>query len=148
MRVFLASTGSGMSKELRDKTVKICRPRYILETFFNGEKSCLEAMSIVGNDNFLLDSGAFSYMNGAKVVQMDSYIDKYIKFIINYKSNKYFEIDVDNILIALVFGRNKMRCNGYQCIPVLHKAGALNTACKKYSYIAIGGLVFHERNMN
>ena len=67
MRVFLASTGSGMSKELRDKTVKICRPRYILETFFNGEKSCLEAMSIVGNDNFLLDSGAFSYMNGAKV---------------------------------------------------------------------------------
>ena len=54
MRVFLASTGSGMSKELRDKTVKICRPRYILETFFNGEKSCLEAMSIVGNDNFLL----------------------------------------------------------------------------------------------
>ena len=73
MRVFLASTGSGMSKELRDKTVKICRPRYILETFFNGEKSCLEAMSIVGNDNFLLDSGAFSYMNGAKVTlsQMD-----------------------------------------------------------------------------
>lgn len=67
MRVFLASTGSGMSKELRDKTVKICRPRYILETFFNGEKSCLEAMSIVGNDNFLLDSGAFSYMNGAKI---------------------------------------------------------------------------------
>ena len=47
MRVFLASTGSGMSKGLRDKTVKICRPRYILETFFNGEKSCLEAMSIV-----------------------------------------------------------------------------------------------------
>ena len=27
MRVFLASTGSGMSKELRDKTVKICRPQ-------------------------------------------------------------------------------------------------------------------------
>lgn len=99
MRVFLASTGSGMSKGLRDKTVKICRPRYILETFFNGEKSCLEAMSIVGNDNFLLDSGAFSYMNGAKVTlsQMDSYIDKYIKFIINYKIKHYFEIDVDNI---------------------------------------------------
>ncbi len=68
-------------KELRDKTVKICRPRYILETFFNGEKSCLEAMSISGNDNFLLDSGAFSYMNGAQVTlaQMDSYIDKIYK---------------------------------------------------------------------
>ena len=38
-------------------------------------------------------------MNGAKVTlsQMDSYIDKYIKFIINYKIKHYFEIDVDNI---------------------------------------------------
>ena len=153
MRVFLASTGSGMSKELRDKTVKICRPRYILETFFNGEKSCLEAMSIVGNDNFLLDSGAFSYMNGAKVSlsQMDSYIDKYIKFIINYKIKHYFEIDVDNIfgLDRVEFWRNKMESAiGYQCIPVWHKGRGVEywkRMCKKYSYIAIGGLVFHVK---
>ena len=113
MRVFLASTGSGMSKGLRDKTVKICRPRYILETFFNGEKSCLEAMSIVGNDNFLLDSGAFSYMNGAKVTlsQMDSYIDKYIKFIINYKSNIILKsmLIIFLVLIALSFGGTRWR---------------------------------------
>ncbi len=61
----------------------------------------------------LLDSGAFSYMNGAKVTlsQMDSYIDKYIKFIINYKIKHYFEIDVDNILvlIALSFGGTRWR---------------------------------------
>ena len=153
MRVFLASTGSGMSKELRDKTVKICRPRYILETFFNGEKSCLEAMSIVGNDNFLLDSGAFSYMNGAKVTlsQMDSYIDKYIKFIITYKIKHYFEIDVDNIfgLDRVEFWRNKMESAiGYQCIPVWHKGRGVEywkRMCKKYSYIAIGGLVFHVK---
>ena len=88
-----------MSKELRIRRLKICRPRYILETFFNGEKSCLEAMSISGNDTFLLDSGAFSYMNGAQVTlqQMDSYIDKYIKFIISHNIKHYFEIDVDNI---------------------------------------------------
>ena len=130
MRVFLASTGSGMSKGLRDKTVKICRPRYILETFFNGEKSCLEAMSIVGND---------------------SYIDKYIKFIINYKIKHYFEIDVDNIfgLDRVEFWRNKMESAiGYQCIPVWHKGRGVEywkRMCKKYSYIAIGGLVFHVK---
>ena len=52
-------------------------------------------------------------MNGAKVTlsQMDSYIDKYIKFIINYKIKHYFEIDVDNILvlIALSFGGTRWR---------------------------------------
>ena len=67
MRIFLASTGSGMPKSIKDDVVRRCKPRYVLETFFNGENSCVEAMSIVGNDNFLLDSGAFSYMNGAQV---------------------------------------------------------------------------------
>ena len=110
-------------------------------------------MSIVGNDNFLLDSGAFSYMNGAKVTlsQMDSYIDKYIKFIINYKIKHYFEIDVDNIfgLDRVEFWRNKMESTiGYQCIPVWHKGRGVEywkRMCKKYSYIAIGGLVFHVK---
>ena len=66
MRVYLAATSSGMPKDLKKKTIDLCKPRYILETFFNGENKCLDAMGIVGNDNFLLDSGAFSYMNGAK----------------------------------------------------------------------------------
>ena len=62
MRVFLAATMSGMSLKLRDDTVKKCKPLYFLETFYNGEKTCLKVMGDVGNDNFLLDSGAFSYM--------------------------------------------------------------------------------------
>ena len=77
-----------------------------------------------GNDNFLLDSGAFSYMNGAKVTlsQMDSYIDKYIKFIINYKIKHYFEIDVDNIfgLDRVEFWRTqdgeRNRLSMYSCV--------------------------------
>ena len=60
VRVFLASTGQGMSRETRDEAFRKYQPRYVLETFFNGEKACLKAMQAVGNDNFLLDSGAFS----------------------------------------------------------------------------------------
>ena len=37
---------------------------------------------------------------------------------------------------------------GYQCIPVWHKGRGVDYwkwMCKKYSYIAIGGLVFHVK---
>ena len=51
MRVFLAATMSGMSLKLRDDTVKKCKPLYFLETFYNGEKTCLKVMGDVGNDN-------------------------------------------------------------------------------------------------
>ena len=37
---------------------------------------------------------------------------------------------------------------GYQCIPVWHKGRGVEywkRMCKKYSYIAIGGLVFHVK---
>lgn len=99
MRVFLASTGQGMSRETREEAFRKYQPRYVLETFFNGEKACLKAMQAVGNDNFLLDSGAFSYMNGQKVTleQMEAYVDRYIDFIVKYKVKHFIEIDVDNI---------------------------------------------------
>ncbi|HFL3597102.1 TPA: hypothetical protein ACG3P4_000065 [Clostridioides difficile] len=99
MRIFLAATKSGMNKELKEKTIEKCKPRYILETFFNKEKACLEALQIVGNENFLLDSGAFSFMNGTEISkeEMENYIDRYIKFIKDYNIKYFFEVDVDVI---------------------------------------------------
>lgn len=153
MRIFLAATGSGMSKALKEQTIQECKPKYILETFFNGEKACLEAMNIVGNDNFLLDSGAFSYMNGAKITleQMGIYVDRYIAFIKKYNIKYYFEIDVDNIfgLKQVEEWTSKMEKEiGYKCIPVWHKGRGVaywKRMCKDYKYIAIGGLVFHVK---
>lgn len=153
MRIFLASTTTGMSVELRDRTVKACQPLYMLETFFNGEKSCLKAMNDVGNDNFLLDSGAFSYMNGATVTleEMEKYVERYIQFIIKYDIKYYFEIDVDNIFgIEMVehWRRRMEKRTGRQCIPVWHKGRGVEywkRMCREYPYIAIGGLVFHVK---
>ena len=151
MKIFLSATGTGMPKELRLKTIEECKPRYILETYFSGEKKCLEAMKVVGNENFLLDSGAFSYMNGAKVTlnEMEEYVDRYISFIKQYDVKYYFQIDVDNI-----FGLEKVeqwtrkmeREIGRQCIPVWHKGRGVEywkKMCRQYKYIAVGGLVFH-----
>lgn len=153
MRVFLASTGQGMSRETRDEAFRKYQPRYVLETFFNGEKACLKAMQAVGNDNFLLDSGAFSYMNGQKVTleQMEAYVDRYIDFIVKYKVKYFIEIDVDNIfgLAKVEEWRRKMeRTAGRQCIPVWHKGRGVEywkKMCREYKYVAIGGLVFHVK---
>lgn len=153
MRVYLAATGSGMSNKLKEQTINKCKPKYVLETFFNGEKKCLEAMSIVGNNNFLLDSGAFSYMNGAKITlqQMDNYVNRYIEFIVHNNVQYFFEIDVDNIfgLSQVEEWRRKIEITaGRRCIPVWHKGRGVEywkRMCRDYGYVAIGGLVFHVK---
>lgn len=153
MRIYLAATTNGMGKELRQHTIEKCKPTYMLETFFSGERNCIKVMNDVGNDNFLLDSGAYSFMNGAKITvdEMDKYINKYIDFIKRNNIKHYFEIDVDNIfgLEYVEYWRHKMENSiGYRCIPVWHKGRGVDYwkyMCREYKYIAIGGLVFHVR---
>lgn len=110
-------------------------------------------MRVVGNDRFLLDSGAFSYMNGAHVTleQMEAYVNRYIEFITSHNVKQFIEIDVDNIfgLQQVELWRKRMeRAAGHPCIPVWHKGRGVEYwkwMCREYSYVAIGGLVFHVR---
>lgn len=153
MRIFLACTSSACNKEDKDTFYKENKPLYVLETFFSGEKSCKDALNIVGVDNFLLDSGAFSYMSGAKCTKESLliYLDKYIEFINKYKIKYFFELDVDTIFgIEFVeMMRKKLeKETGRQCIPVWHKGRGIEYWKKmvaNYKYIAIGGLVFHVK---
>lgn len=91
MKIYLATSSSGVKKEQRKEMIKCCRPLYLLETFYSGEKCCAMVQNDVGTDNFLLDSGAFSYMNGKSITekQMEEYIEKYICHIKKYNV-KYF----------------------------------------------------------
>lgn len=147
MRVFLVCTNSVENKK------KIKNSRYILESFYSGEKNCVEALKNCNVDNFLLDSGAFSYMSGAKCDKntLLEYLDKYINFINKYNIKYFFELDVDTIFgIEFV---EKMRkklesSTGKQCIPVWHKGRGIDYWKKmvdNYKYVAIGGLVFHVK---
>lgn len=153
MRIFLASTTSGMNKEDRQQAFEIGKPLYCLETFFNGENTCKRVLNDVGKDNFLLDSGAFSYMSGAKCSkeQLIQYLNKYIKFINENNIKYFFELDVDTIFgIEFVEElRKKLEYEtGKKCIPVWHKGRGIDyfkKMCEEYKYIAIGGLVFHVK---
>jgi hypothetical protein len=95
--------------------------------------------------NYLLDSGAFTFIMGKKVsIDIDSYTDQYIEFINQHKVDKYFEMDVDKI-----YGydkvkrlRNKIESRtGVQSIPVFHMNRGLDdwkAMTKDYKYVSIG----------
>lgn len=153
MRIFLASTHSGSTMLSRKKMISIGKPKYILETFFNGERKCLESLNDVGVENFLLDSGAFSFMSGAECTKetLWNYGKKYADFIKNNNIKYYFELDVDTIFgIEFVEDIRKMLEDktGISSIPVWHKGRGVEYFKKmvaEYKYIAIGGLVFHVK---
>lgn len=153
MRIFLAATQTGMPIKEREECFLKNKPLYILETFFNGETSCLRALQKVNNERFLLDSGAFSYMNGAKCTKeiLLKYLDRYIEFINKNDIKYFFELDVDTIFgIEFVEEmRKKLETQtGKKCIPVWHKGRGIEywkKMCNDYKYVAIGGLVFHVK---
>jgi hypothetical protein len=148
MKVFLACITSCSSKENRKEFLKKNKPLYLLESFYSGEKVCKEVLDIVGIDNFLLDSGAFSYMNGVKSTkeELEIYLEEYIKFINKYDIKYFFELDVDVIFGIDFVERLRKRLEegtGKKCIPVWHKSRGIEywkTMVENYDYIAIGGL--------
>lgn len=151
MRIFLAATTTCMNKSDRESLYSTTKPKYALETFFAGEKTCKRVLDEVGVDNFLLDSGAFSYMSGAECSkqQIEQYCDNYIDFIIKNDIKYFFELDVDTIFgIEFVEKlRKKIETKtGKKPIPVWHKGRGVEywkKMCNEYDYVAIGGLVFH-----
>ena len=101
--------------------------------------------------DFLLDSGAFTYMtNSGKNEDWDSYIEEYASFINKYDIKHFFElvIDVTVGLKEVERLREKLEIlTGKKCIPVWHKSRGKEyflNMCEKYEYVAIGGIVSKE----
>ena len=153
MRIFLACNQKGWTKKIRFETFERAKPLYCLQSFIDGEKICKEILDAVGSENFLLDSGAFSFMSGADHSKeyLLEYLDRYIRFINENNVKYFFELDVDTIYgIEFVEGMRKKLENetGKQCIPVWHKSRGIEywkRMCREYKYVAIGGLVFHVK---
>lgn len=155
MRIFLASTGN---LEVYSNKVNKNVSRYILCTFYEGEKACLKAINLSnGVENFLLDSGAFTFMNSKNNItkkELEEYCDRYIAFINKYNIKYFFEMDVDYLfgIEYVEYLRNKIeKETGKQCIPVWHITRGINywkKLCKEYKYIAIGGLVSSGINIS
>lgn len=147
MRIYLADTS--LRKAYCVDIQKQEKP-YTLESFFYADKQT-EEIFISNSKDFMLDSGAFTFMQNSKShVNWDDYIERYANFIIKNDIEKYFELDIDSVVGYKEVVRHRKRLEKLTdrpCIPVWHKTRGMqefNKMCKEYDYVAIGGIVAKE----
>lgn len=147
MKLCLAAT-SGVYESSRPIVKDI---PYLLESFYyfhDFQKPLIKSAEL-----FLLDSGAFTFMNSVKgQVNWNKYIDDYIAFINENGIKYFFELDIDVIVgyeeVKRI--RAKIECEtGKKSIPVWHKSRGIDEykrLVNDYDYISIGGFVVKEIN--
>lgn len=149
MNVFLAGNAPFRNERLYDTTITINR-QYILESFYYADATTEKLIPYYGD--FLLDSGAFTFMMGNHKgeIKWQEYTEKYAEFININKINKFFELDIDSIV-----GYEKVKelrkllesLTGKQPIPVWHKSRGKDEFLRmadEYKYVALGGIVSKE----
>lgn len=122
---------------------------YILESFYYADSDTERLLPLFGD--FLLDSGAFTFMMNSKVkVDWQEYIERYAEFINRNKIQKFFELDIDAVVgyeKVLEYRKLLEGLTNRQCIPVWHKSRGIEEfkrMCDEYGYISIGGIVAKE----
>lgn len=101
--------------------------------------------------NFLLDSGAFTFMQGNHgKVDISDYVNGYAEFINKHDIKLFFELDIDSVvgLEKVEQIRNRLEMlTGKKPIPVWHIGRGKQyflDMCKAYPYVALGGIVSKE----
>ena len=122
----------------------------VLESFFYCRKNEVVPKLLPTLGGFLLDSGAFTFMQGKISVNWDEYTEEYAEWIKAYNIEHFFELDIDSIVGLKKVERLRSRLEqltGRQPIPVWHKSRGKDyflSTCKDYKYVAIGGIVTQE----
>lgn len=138
MKVFIAAT------KARLYFPEVFELPYVLESFAYFAPQQIQQVKC--SKMFLLDSGAFTFLNSSKTVDFDDYIDRYARFIVENDIRYFFELDIDDIVgydKVKEYRRTLERKTGRRCIPVFHKSRGLDEykrMVKEYDYIAIGGI--------
>jgi hypothetical protein len=122
---------------------------YRLESFVY--LSQFERTIIKEYKGFLLDSGAFTYLNKAGgACDWEKYVIEYGQFIKKFDVQYFFELDIDPIVGIKEVERLRGVLESVaerKCIPVWHKSRGLEyweNITKEYDYVAIGGIVTKE----
>ena len=96
MKIYLA--GSVGKVEL--KQMQTQGNRYLLQTYYDMRawKDSKVESYLNSCEEFLLDSGAFTFMNSGKKVNWKGYIDSYVEFINKYDIKQFIELDLDHVV--------------------------------------------------
>lgn len=148
MRLFLAGVAPWRSEGGYDPIIREHKP-FILESFFYADADTERLLPYYGD--FLLDSGAFTFMQGnGGSPDWDEYVERYADFINRNKVQKYFELDIDVVAgydRVKEIRRKLERLTNRPTIPVWHISRGIcdfKRMCDEYEYIAIGGIVSKE----
>jgi hypothetical protein len=124
-------------------------PLSILESYYYADEWTEWIIPRV--ENFMLDSGAFTFMTSHKGnVDWSDYIRKYADFINKNDVKLFYELDIDSIVgykKVLEMRKFLEAETGKQPIPVWHKSRGRDEflkMCEEYPYVAIGGIVSKE----
>ena len=144
MKVFIAGTAS--RKWVLYENIGTGSLPYILESFYYADSETERLIPYM--KDFLLDSGAFTFMQNSKShVNWDEYIEKYADFIKRNNVRTYFELDIDSVVgyeKVLEYRHRLESLVGWQSIPVWHTPRGtkeFERSAAEYPYVAIGGLV-------
>lgn len=126
----------------------------ILESFFYARDNQTIQRLIPYLGGFLLDSGAFSFLQGKTRTDWDKYTEDYADFINRFGIELFFELDIDSIIGINEVERLRAkleRLTGKQPIPVWHKGRGKDYflgMVKDYPYVALGGIAIKEIPLN
>ena len=122
----------------------------ILETFYYLRTNTQFPRLVKDMGNFLLDSGAFTFMSGNGEADFDAYVEEYAQFITKWDIQNFFELDIDVLVGLKEVERLRLKLEkltGKKPIPVWHKNRGKDyfiKMCEEYPYVAIGGIVTKE----
>lgn len=152
MRLYLAGVAPWRSDGMYDDAIRSYHP-YILESFYYCDEDTERLLPYFGD--FLLDSGAFTFMQGrGGSPDWDEYVERYAHFIVKNDIKKYFELDIDSVVgypRVKEIRRKLENATNRPCIPVWHLSRGIDEyrrMCDEYNYIAIGGIVSGEIKKN
>lgn len=92
MKLFLAESGGMWEAYFKESHFANA---YILQSFYYAD-DFTERFIIPNAADFILDSGAFTFMQGnGGTTNLEEYMERYIDFIKRNKIKKYIELDVD-----------------------------------------------------
>lgn len=147
MNMYLAESGGCLKAYLSE--ADLYKDAYILQSYYYASEFT-EKVILPNCKDFLLDSGAFTFLQGKGKVNWNDYVEKYATFVKNNHIQKYFELDIDSIvgLDTVLEIRKKLEdLTGTKPIPVWHKSRGIEQFKRdadEYSYVAIGGIVSRE----
>ena len=96
MKIYLAGVAPWRNEGIYDAPIKKHSP-FILESFYYVDQLTEKLIPYLGD--FLLDSGAFTFMQSSKNhVEWEEYIERYADFINRNNIKKFFELDIDSVV--------------------------------------------------